>query len=311
MTTARRDLAHIETDLSDVLRVKTDNMLDIGDLLNEAKPLVEHGQWLPWLRRHTALSARSAQQYMRAAAWADAIRTKWTDDWRKCESDSHLPHFNLDFLSPKAIYLLASGKYGDDVIVRVLKATAAERHISDIDVRAIAKGGDKAPILREIAADAAAAAAAEEARLLTLAKAEGFETVEAWEAASEAETDAQADAVLAAERAQWAAKHKAQQAELAEAEAILDGGPDPDLPPTPEPVPVSSESVHVATFEKAIGQLRSIMTKPLRTFASANVSLDDIEQVTLFLQDVASANRGPRHPGKNGRLHHEQEASDA
>ena len=51
-------------------------MLKIGSLLNEAKTFVEHGEWLPWLRRHTALTKRSAQNYMKAAAWADALDLK-------------------------------------------------------------------------------------------------------------------------------------------------------------------------------------------------------------------------------------------
>jgi hypothetical protein len=59
---AQRALKDIEMDLSHALRGKTSNMLEIGKLLNEAKTLVERGEWLPWLRRHTALPARTAQQ---------------------------------------------------------------------------------------------------------------------------------------------------------------------------------------------------------------------------------------------------------
>ena len=69
---AQRALKDIEMDLSHALRGKTSNMLEIGKLLNEAKTIVEHGEWLPWLRRHTALPARTAQQFMAATAWADA-----------------------------------------------------------------------------------------------------------------------------------------------------------------------------------------------------------------------------------------------
>ncbi len=38
-----------------------------GDLLIEAKALVRHGQWLPWLRDHCTISERTAQLYMRVA----------------------------------------------------------------------------------------------------------------------------------------------------------------------------------------------------------------------------------------------------
>jgi hypothetical protein len=58
---AQRTLADIEQDLSYALQRKTDNMLEIGRLLNEAKDRAEHGEWLPWLRRRTALSKSSAE----------------------------------------------------------------------------------------------------------------------------------------------------------------------------------------------------------------------------------------------------------
>ena len=38
-----------------------------GELLIEAKALVRHGQWLPWLRDHCSLSERTCQLYMRVA----------------------------------------------------------------------------------------------------------------------------------------------------------------------------------------------------------------------------------------------------
>jgi hypothetical protein len=52
------------------------------------------------------------------------------------------------------------------------------------------------------------------------------------------------------------------EAERKQAEVILDRGPDPELPPPSEPVAASSEAFHVVTFEKAIGMLRSVETKP-------------------------------------------------
>lgn len=38
-----------------------------GQLLNEAKILLRHGEWLPWLRDHCALSDRTARLYMSLA----------------------------------------------------------------------------------------------------------------------------------------------------------------------------------------------------------------------------------------------------
>ena len=233
-------------------------MLKIGSLLNEAKTFVEHGEWLPWLQRHTALPARTVQQYM-AAAWVDA-------------KNATVAYLDLDYLSPGAIYALASGKFSAEIVEQVLTAAAArQRHIGEADVREIAKAGAKAAILQGIEADQKAEAEAVAARLLSLAKAKGFDT---WEALYEA----------------WEAAQQAEEAEAeqkqTEVEAILDRGPDPDLPPPSEPVVASSE-FHVVTFEKAIGMLRSVETKPASMFCSAKISPNDIEQITAFLQEVA------------------------
>ena len=234
MTTVPRTLVNVQQELSDALQRKTRDMLKIGSLLNEAKTLVEHGEWLPWLRRHTALPARTAQQYV---AWADA-------------KNATVAYLDLDYLSPGAIYALASGRYTDETVEQVLAAAATrQRHIGEADVREIAKTGAKAAILQEIEADEKAEA----------------ETARAARQANEAK----------AER------------ERVEAEAILDGGPDPALPPASEPVEASSEAVHVATFEKAIDMLRSVETKPASMFGSAKTSPNDIEQTTAFLQEVA------------------------
>ena len=60
-----------------------------------------------------------------------------------------------------------------------------------------------------------------------------------------------------------------------QAEVILDRGPDPELPPPSEPVAASSEAFHVVTFEKAIGILRSVETKPasMHSWAEPDESL--------------------------------------
>jgi hypothetical protein len=45
---------------------------ECGRLLVEAKALVEHGEWLPWLEAHTEVSPRQCQRYMRLAEnWAE------------------------------------------------------------------------------------------------------------------------------------------------------------------------------------------------------------------------------------------------
>jgi len=42
------------------------NLLQLGRVLTEAKPLVPHGEWIGWVRANAHLPARTAQQYMQA-----------------------------------------------------------------------------------------------------------------------------------------------------------------------------------------------------------------------------------------------------
>lgn len=42
------------------------NLLQLGRVFTEAKPLVPHGEWEHWIKANTSLSKRSAEQYMQA-----------------------------------------------------------------------------------------------------------------------------------------------------------------------------------------------------------------------------------------------------
>src|ERR1700678_1472142 len=62
---ARIRVAHQAT--SEALKSSIEHALTAGELLIEAKKLVPHGQWLPWLEKHCEMSSRTAQLYMRVA----------------------------------------------------------------------------------------------------------------------------------------------------------------------------------------------------------------------------------------------------
>jgi hypothetical protein len=49
-------------------RASIEHAIKCGELLTEAKCLLKHGQWLPWLHNNCGLSERSAQRYMRLAS---------------------------------------------------------------------------------------------------------------------------------------------------------------------------------------------------------------------------------------------------
>jgi hypothetical protein len=55
------------TAVSTALKDSVKHAIAAGELLLEAKSQLAHGQWLPWLRDHCAISERTAQLYMRVA----------------------------------------------------------------------------------------------------------------------------------------------------------------------------------------------------------------------------------------------------
>jgi hypothetical protein len=50
------------------------NVIDIGDLLRQAKAQCKNGEWIRWLNREFRWSVDSAERYMRVAALAARFR---------------------------------------------------------------------------------------------------------------------------------------------------------------------------------------------------------------------------------------------
>jgi len=61
------EIRKAHADVQDAAKTAAERAIDAGHALIEAKALVKHGQWLPWLREHCALAERTAQLYMRIA----------------------------------------------------------------------------------------------------------------------------------------------------------------------------------------------------------------------------------------------------
>jgi hypothetical protein len=48
------------------IRLTVDSAIRIGELLRVQKDSLNHGEWLPWIKKHLPFDARTAQRYMRA-----------------------------------------------------------------------------------------------------------------------------------------------------------------------------------------------------------------------------------------------------
>lgn len=62
-----RDITEITNEILELKQQAGDAILNIGRCLNEAKRVLPHGEWLPWLTEKVEFSERSAQQFMRLA----------------------------------------------------------------------------------------------------------------------------------------------------------------------------------------------------------------------------------------------------
>lgn len=69
-STQPQDTRDIEIITGELLRLKQDlahNIIGIGQRLIEAKAMLSHGEWLPWLSEQARFSEKTAQNYMRVA----------------------------------------------------------------------------------------------------------------------------------------------------------------------------------------------------------------------------------------------------
>lgn len=64
---AGRDIGVITDEVLALKRAAGDSLLALGQRLIEAKAVLSHGEWLPWLEGQVGFSERAAQQYMKLA----------------------------------------------------------------------------------------------------------------------------------------------------------------------------------------------------------------------------------------------------
>ena len=134
-----RTIETITGEILDLKREAGEAILDIGARLIEAKGMLSHGEWLPWLNERVELSERTAQKFMKLAR-------EWSN-----------PNTLADLGASKALMLLAVPAEERDSFVE-------EHNVIDMSARQLEqaiKDRDEARKAAETAkADAAAAEAA-------------------------------------------------------------------------------------------------------------------------------------------------------
>lgn len=134
-----RTIETVTGEILDLKREAGEAILDIGARLIEAKGMLSHGEWLPWLNERVELSERTAQKFMKLAR-------EWSN-----------PNTLADLGASKALMLLAVPAEERDSFVE-------EHNVIDMSARQLEqaiKDRDEARKVAETAkADAAAAEAA-------------------------------------------------------------------------------------------------------------------------------------------------------
>ena len=137
---AERTIEAVTTELLDAKRRGGEAILTIGRCLMEAKDMLRHGEWLPWLSERVELSERTAQKFMKLAR-------EWSN-----------PNTLADLGASKALILLALPEGERDSFLE-------ENNVIDMSARQLEQAIKERDEARAVAKHAAAdQRAAEQAR---------------------------------------------------------------------------------------------------------------------------------------------------
>lgn len=119
---SERTIEVITSEILEAKRVGGEAVLTIGRGLIEAKGLLSHGEWLPWLSEKVEFSERSAQNFMRLAR-------EWSN-----------PQTLADLGASKALALLALPESErEDFIAEVHTVDGEEKTVIDMSARQLEK----------------------------------------------------------------------------------------------------------------------------------------------------------------------------
>ena len=119
---AARDIETITGEILDAKRAGGEAILTIGQRLAEAKAMLDHGEWLPWLTERVEFSERSAQNFMRLAR-------EWSN-----------PQTLADLGASKALTLLAlPEEERDEFISSVHVVDGEEKTTAEMSARELAQ----------------------------------------------------------------------------------------------------------------------------------------------------------------------------
>ena len=124
---ATRDIEVITREILDAKQRAGEDILAIGQGLIEAKALLSHGEWLPWLEERVAFSETTAQRYMQLARRFSNPATLRDLGYSKALTLLALPEKTMDEFIDVPHVINGEEKTVGDMSVRELKAAIKER----------------------------------------------------------------------------------------------------------------------------------------------------------------------------------------
>lgn len=267
----RKNVRSLDEIADGIHKLERRNIIDIGNLLLEAKAQCEHGQWLQWLYSEFGWSSTTAERYMKAADLA---------------SKFHILQ-NLR-LAATTLYELADHEPEEDLpeIIEELAKHATESRLAPRDAKRVIKIG----IGRHRFGDYP------EATLVQLVDPDPGVGKLCVDKIDRERRAAEHKAMMDALKRDPKTKHEA----VEEAETIVDGAPpELPLPSSLEPQKLEADTgwAEADEFIKAIDQLRRLRTKPMAWIAG-KVASPVLHDVIDFLDAVIKSQDGAsREPG--------------
>jgi hypothetical protein len=282
MTTKQKNVRPLDEIADNIHKLERKSMVDVGDLLIEARSQCEHGEWLDWLQAEFEWSDTTAARYMAVANLVNKF-----------------PKLKNLKLTKTTLYGLIDGVERDlPAIIQELTKHATNSRLKARDAERVIDVG----IGRSRIGDGDYP----DATLALLGKLEErsdrYGRLLAALQEHRPDTDETASSIVNEVIDGEFANHSAAKVEgdeeindeAEEAESILDGAPPvlppPTRPPAHQKLGAQTDWAETALFEEAVGHLLSLRAKPAARFAGAIPSAD-LNEVANFLSAVAAADK--------------------
>ena len=135
-STRPRTIEAVTEEILDIKQRVAEDFMELGQRLCEAKELLPHGEWLPWLEQRVQFSERTAQKFMQLAREYES-NPKLASDLgsEKAFALLALPKEEREQIAAEGATVNGKTKAASDLTTREVKQIVAERGGKDRRIR--------------------------------------------------------------------------------------------------------------------------------------------------------------------------------